>query len=746
MCPSGPPTAMAALLYLLTAHATSLVLRRFARVRTATLAALVLLPLLLTGRELATRRIFAALDLAFTSEPLVSIADRAGVTEVSAPIASDVYAQFVPWQEAVRYALAHHQWPLWNPFEFCGDVLAPAVQSAPYHPLNVIGLLLPLADALTFTAAMLLFIAATSMYLFVRRLVDSELAALVGAVAWMFAPHVARFAGTAYALSLATMPLVLLGARRVARGPSLRSAAVLTFALVLTILAGHPESTLHIVIVATAYFFVELREWRRSVPLAIASGVSALLLTAIAVVPFVDAMTQTEEFRRRVNGGVHLANAPGHALRLAFDALLPGGAAYLGSVALLLAIVALVRRRGRDPMFFSVVFLVGLLAGVKAPLLTPLLTHLPLFSLAANEHLIWSAAFALAVLAAIGFDALELRTAIIAAAVIALVMLAGGAASVPDAGATAFRVVTPLLLVVAALLIRTPRYAAAAIVAVLLIQRGGETTSFRSSVPRRAFYPDFPGVEMLRADEPFRVIGQESILTPNIATHYGFEDPRGYQAMTLARYADISAAWSTPRAVWSNRVVKLDSPLLSLMNVRFALTVPREELPPGWNRLAIFNGYDIAENTRVLPRAFVPARIHSGVSRAEALDYTRGWPDFAGDAWIESGALGVAPNGPGTVSTRRVGTRLDMTASMQNAGWVVVSESAWRGWRAYVDHVRVPVVNADGAFIAFHVPAGQHHIRLVFRPTSFVIGAVISAIAVLFAGAGLVMASRSGMR
>jgi hypothetical protein len=715
-------------------------------VRTATLAALVLLPLLLTGRELATRRIFAALDLAFMSEPLVSIADRAGVTQVSAPIASDVYAQFVPWQEAVRYALAHHQWPLWNPFEFCGDVLAAAVQSAPYHPLNVIGLVLPLADALTFAAAMLLFIAAASMYLFVRRLVHSELAALTGAAAWMFAPHVARFTGTAYALSLATMPLVLLGARRVARSPSLRSAAVLTFALVITVLAGHPETTLHIVIVATAFFFVELKEWRRSVPVAIASGVSALLLTAIAIVPFVDAMTQTEEFRRRVGGGVHLANAPARALHLVAEALLPGGGAYVGSVALLLAFVAVVRRRGRSEVFFVVVFLVGLLAGVKAPLLTPLLAHLPFFSLAANEHLIWSAAFALAVLAAIGFDAIELRTAIAGAAVIALAIWAGGVASVPDAGATAFRVIAPLLLVIAAVLIRTPRFAAAALLGVLLIQRAGETTSFRASVPRRAFYPDFPGVEMLRADEPFRIIGQESILTPNIATHYGLEDPRGYQAMTLARYADIAAAWSVPRAVWSNRVTKLDSPLLSLMNVRFALTVPHEQLPPGWNRLAIFNGYDIAENMRVLPRAFVPARVHSGVSRTEALDYARGWSDFAGDAWIETGAPGVTPNGPGTVSTRRAGTRLDMHASMQNAGWVIVSESAWRGWRAYVDKERVPVVNADGAFIAFHVPAGEHHIRLFFRPMSFVIGAVISAIAVFFAAVGWVVASRGRTR
>lgn len=717
-------------------------MRRLAHVQRATLAALVLMPLLLTGRELATRRIFAALDLAYMNEPLVSVADRAGVYEVSAPIASDVYAQFVPWYDAVRYSLAHHQWPLWNPFEFCGDILAPAVQSAPYHPLHIAGLLLPLPDALTFIAAMLLFLAASSMFLFVRPLVATDLAALTGAAAWMFAPHVARFAGTAYALSLATMPLVLLGARRLATRPTMRNAALLAFALVLTVFAGHPETLLHIVVVATAYFFVELdrEQWQRAVTLAFAAGIASLLITAIAIVPFFDAMTQTEEYAHRVAGGQHAAPFVA-AMESALAAVLPGGAVYLGSIALMLAAVALMRRRGSTEAFFTIVFVIGLLAGVRAPVVTHVLARIPIFSIAANEHLVWSAALAIAVLAAFGADAITPRKASIIA-----IPIAAAAFLTMDDSLALLRVIAPMILLIAALLVRSHRWATAIALALLLVQRGGETVSFRTSVPRRAFYPDFPGIELLRGDEPFRVVGQQSILTPNTATHYRLEDPRGYQAMTLGRYADLLTAWSRRTGTWSNVVSKLDSPLLSLMNVRYALSVPNEPLPDGWRTLGRFDGYNVAENLRVLPRAFVPARVHGGVTRSEAVDYVRGWTDFAGDAWIESGSRGVTDNGPGVVHVRTVGTRLDMNASMTNPGWIVVSQSAWRGWRATVDGVPTPVVPADAAFIAFHAPAGEHHIKLVFRPMSFEVGAMISASALLALAAAMTMSRRRWSR
>ena len=72
---------------------------------------------------------------------------------------------------------------------------------------------------------------------------------------------------------------------------------------------------------------------------------------------------------------------------------------------------------------------------------------------------------------------------------------------------------------------------------------------------------------------------------------------------------------------------------------------------------------------------------------------------------------------------------------MEDAGYLVVSLPAWSGWRAYVDDRRVPTHFANHAFLAVHVPRGRHHVRLVFLPTSFVIGRAITFATLILIGA-----------
>jgi hypothetical protein len=734
----------AALAYALVAGAGGIALRRYSRASFPAIAALVLLPLLLTGQALLTGGVYGAIDLAYTSQPLASVAERAGVTQVGNPVASDIYTEFIPWHAAVRDAIRHHQWPLWDRFALCGTVLAAAVQSAPYHPLHLVALALPLPSALTFIATMTFFIAAASMFLFVRPLVSAELPALLAAAIWMLAPHVGGFALTAYALALSTMPLVLLATRSLAREPSVRNTLLLAALLAVTILAGHPETTLHVVTVAVAYFFFEHRfRWSRAVPLGVVAGVLALFIAAISLLPFIQAVRETGELGERETFAA-ASWKPLRSLHAARDALLPPplaryrtdaeevpGAAYAGSLALALAVAGAIRRRH---WFFIALFAVGLLAGVRAALFSDALRVLPLYSIAANEHLVWCCALAVAVLAAFGIESME-RLAIVFIGVGAIIAIAswpqldvrallplvlGGAAAAwrPRGGGAA---AAPL----------STNIAAIAILALFLVQRAGETAPFRTSVPRPAFYPPFPGIELIHAGEPFRVVAERSILPPNIGTHYGLEDARGYAAMTLERYAAAEPFWSIPQPTWSNRVESFDSPFLSLMNVRFALAKHGSPLPPAWRILGAFDAYDVVENTRVLPRAFVPATVHAGVTRAEAFHGVETSGDFGASAWIEGGERATGANGPGTVTTRELGSKLDMQASMANDGWIVVSESAWNGWHATIDGKAAPVRVADSTFIGVHVPKGEHHVRLVYQPLSFVIGAGVSALTLL---------------
>lgn len=57
---------------------------------------------------------------------------------------------------------------------------------------------------------------------------------------------------------------------------------------------------------------------------------------------------------------------------------------------------------------------------------------------------------------------------------------------------------------------------------------------------------------------------------------------------------------------------------------------------------------------------------------------------------------------------------------------VVFSQSYYHDWRASVDGRPTPLLRADYAFQAVHVPAGRHEIRLVYRDRAFQMGAAIS--------------------
>jgi hypothetical protein len=723
---------LSALLYFLAALGALALARRFTPLSWRAAAALALLPLCFTGRALLSGRVYAPLDLAYTHAPLAAVARQVGITHTTNNALSDVYAQFIPWNAALRAAVHRGEWPLWNPYELCGGPLAGAVQSAPYHPVTLLALLLPLAGGLTFTAAMTYFFAALSMFLFLRALDLGELPSFFGAAAWAFSTHVVSFILTAHGLSIAIAPLVFLGGRLIARAPSMRSAAVLTLALVLLTLAGHPETELHVVSMAAAYTLFELRD-RRTFAYALGAGIAALLLCAIHLGPMLEALPQTREFLHR-QSGMRASNSPAQVAHIVAANFVPfreelphtpatkhewAGTSYAGAVLFAPALAALLRVRRREVWFFAALVAFGWLAGAEAPGVNDLLDHLPLFSIAVNARLIAFAAMGICVLAAIGAEKTSVWLAAGVAAVFAVVLF-------PPDILPAMRELVPLFLA-AACIAAFPRRIALVLVALLLVQRTAEIGGAVPTLDARAATPPLPELYALaHSTEPFRVVGLDSALTPNLATLFGLEDVRGYQAMTFAPLAETFQMWSQPQPVWSNRVDDPNDPFLSLMNVRYIFLTDGR----------------IIENPNALPRAFIPRVVHVGPDEG-APHQLAICLDFGAEAWIASRETPYTrANGEGAVRVRRDRSRLRIHAAMRAPGWIVVSEPAWKGWRATRARVPLRLQTADHAFLAMYLPAGDSDVVLRYLPNGFVFGASISALALL-ALAALTLRSRA---
>jgi hypothetical protein len=769
--------------------------------------ALILLPLCFTGRALLTGKVYGPIDLPLMAEPLNNYAQDYGIDQAHHPGLSDLYMQIMPWQSAVRQALAAGEWPVWNPYLLCGSILAANMQAAPYDAIQLLGMLLPQPQALTFMAALTFFVAALFTFGFLRSHGCSETSALVGAAGYTFCAILSFFVGWPLGRVWTFLPLVLLGVRWVVRGDELaagdrpaqsyRGPVVLTSALVLTIFAGHPESILHIVFVGVICGLYELASSARHsteerpsarailIPVRNAAlcGALALCLTAISLLPFFSVTPHTMEYRVRreqyatarfdIPAQVVLARAAASLFPFAGGRPEEGGRAHqwdassmrVGSVILALALTALfLARRRKGTWFFFALFVVMACAGLNAFPVGDLLHALPLFDIAINERLGFAAVFALCVLAAFALDAWpDRRPRAFGAAGIVLalgILLAIGASLLRDpeilAGTDPALIaigtlseLLPLAVLAALFALRVrARVALPAVLALLLVQRVVEDGGMYPSLPEKAFYPEVPIIRHMQKDSgtPFRVVGLYYALIPDTAALYGLEDARGYEAMTFQRLYETYPLWSRPQPVSFNIVVDKERSFLSFLNVKYAIGSLDAQPSESWKLVLEDRQSRLFENTRVVPRAFLPRHIRyeqneEAVRRGMALT-----SDFSDTAWITVAHYkphGIA-NGPGTLAVRRNGLGYEIDARLDAPSWVVLSDTKWPGWRAYVDGQRVETHYANHAFIGIFVPSkGKHHLRVVFQPEAFTRGRNITFVTI---AALIVFALRKRLR
>lgn len=71
--------------------------------------------------------------------------------------------------------------------------------------------------------------------------------------------------------------------------------------------------------------------------------------------------------------------------------------------------------------------------------------------------------------------------------------------------------------------------------------------------------------------------------------------------------------------------------------------------------------------------------------------------------------------------------RLDFDADVNAPALLVLSQTYYHPWRAYVDYRPTQIFRANYAFQAVEVPAGHHAVRLVYQDRLFQVGAVTSA-------------------
>jgi hypothetical protein len=755
---------MAFLLYAATAALLLWLAHRFVRpVSWAAALVLCALPLGLVGKALVTDGVYGPVEYLYQEAPFQGL-ESGAVRNASA---TDVFSEFFPWRHAVQASLRRGEWPLWNPYNLCGHPLAAEAQSAPYSPFTLLACLLPAAVSMSYTAAMAMFVAALSAFLFARELDCSEGAALIAAIGWGLASSIVLYSHTAMGFATVYLPLLLTATRRIVRQPGFASASLLMTALTLCILAGHPESLFLNVLVGCVYALFELVRNRIApwspIATALAAGLGALALSAIFLLPLLEAFPQSAELS--IKSG-QAARSQGQTPERVLAALAGDLFPYLhvrswtspklghvgaetsaaGSIVLALAIYAVWRKRSAETWFFASLGLVCIAAGVRWAPVSDALQHVPLLHITHHDRLAFAGAFCLVVLAALGLEEILRRDDRRAAAVTFVVVLALLAAGTfwlmhhvklesVAGGYGSHKIFAELFfLCAAALLLAMPpgkRWLVPGLIALLAAKRFVSEADTFNTYPAEAAWPKLALLEPLRdVREPFRIVGRATAFPPASNTFYGLEDVRGYEALTFNRFFETYRIWGRRYGSWYFRVDDLTNPFLSFMNVRYAIQSDASPVPPGWHVVRTSGGATLLENENVIERLFIPDRVVVGDTIPDAIVADMSdLRDFRTMAWITARGLPFErPNGPGTIRlrSRSVGGQYVFDADMQGDGWVILSDTAWSGWHAYVDGRRVKMTRANSAFLAVYLPAGHHAVRVVYRPMSFVRGRAIT--------------------
>ena len=648
---------MTALLYAAVGGAILYLTHRAIRPLTPAAAlVLLLLPLCFTGRALLTGSVYAPIDNAYATEPLLPMRGQYGIPPVYNGILNDIASQMIPWRAAVQWSIGHGEWPLLNPFIMTGDILAASAQPAAYSPFTLLAILLPVGPSFTFTAAIAFFIAGLGTFLFAREIGCGEIASLIAAAAAMYATGLAFFILWPLAFTWAWFPFILVATRRVVREPGLASASLLGLSLTLALLSGHPESMLHLVFLGCAYAILQMVLHRgtalRALAFAAAAGVVALLVCAIYLIPLLEAVEQTSDHRTRQeifaieDRGTTTPNVLAALATDFFPFLhlrrwlvpevdaLPFDFPAVGSIALALAVCALLARRSAETWFLFGTAIFGLLMNAGWKPLAQVMKHLPLFDIALNERFGFGAGFALAVLAGLGAQAIadrgvERRTLVAFAGV--LVFVTAGTLWLLRANVVApsterwgdYKIAAEIGCLAVASLVLFLRVRGAVLpllLGLILVQRTASELGVYPVYSAAASYPPVAMFEPLKQiAEPFRTTGSHLTFIPGTSALYGLEDPRGYQAMTNLRYRETYDLWCIGVPVWFNRIDDLTRPFLSFLNVRFAVVWGSYPFPDGWRVFSEQRGAKLLENTRVLPRAFVPRHVRLGINDKETL-------------------------------------------------------------------------------------------------------------------------------
>ena len=266
---------------------------------------------------------------------------------------------------------------------------------------------------------------------------------------------------------------------------------------------------------------------------------------------------------------------------------------------------------------------------------------------------------------------------------------------------------------------------------------------------RDNLYPPTQQITFLQQQrQPFRILGGDyESLKSNINTTFGLSDIRGYQSLYLAQYNrmtrlvdgkdyhQLGQGAASLHAYFTSAYQQRR--LLNMLNVEFIVFTPNSKNPQAYQPLELVHSSDegtIYRNPQVLPRAWFVHQIEvipDSVAQLDRLADPTFDPkitaivdepiaDFDPSTTVElTPTVTYAPN------------RVTIEAEPSSPSFLVLSDAYTPDWSVKVGDKPAKLYRTNYAFRGVLLDAGKQVIEFSYRPRSFVIGSMISAMTLL---------------
>ncbi len=676
---------------------------------------------------------------------------------------TDPVRQTYIWKDLSIKILKDKEIPSWNPYEMAGKPLAANFQSAAFYPLNVL-MFFNFTFGWSFLIVSQSVLTGIFAYLYLKNLKLHQASATLGSIAFSYSGVVVSWLtwGT-IVHTFMWLPLCLYAVDKLLVTRNIKFLFLLFLALTFSILAGHPQSLLYLVIVTNAYFFLRFVENGKKIKSLFQFYIAVLLSLAITSFQWVSllnflnlsARLSDRQFNQIEGWFLPWQNlvqfvSPdffGNPATLNYSGVFNYAefVGYIGVIPLIFAFFSLIKIN-RTIIFFGLCLLVSLIFALPTGISSlPYALNIPLFSSLQPSRLILIVGFSLSVMSAFGMNHLIKKTInmkhllfllplVTIFSVLWILMLSPQFLGmiVEQKQIAARNLILPSALFGIACFLMfffvffKNKKVRSFILIILVVATVFDVLRFAQKftpfTDSSYAYPNTKALEFLKSQKgQFRVANLDRrIMAPNFFTFYRIQTIEGYDPLYLDSYAQYIASMERGKPDASkpygfNRIItpqRYESELFDFLNVKYVLSLS-EINSPKLKKVYEEGETKIYENINVYPRAFFVSSVTPSKNSIAQINEV----DLKKVAVVDDIQADMDYSYGEVVTTEYSENSVKIATYNKGNGFMVLSDTFYPTWKATIDKVPVKIYRTNHAFRGIFVPRGNH--TIIFENSLF---------------------------